>query len=270
MVHTEFQTAGSTRPPMPQRMAGYIWRLIEQYGLSVRSSVVYLRPQAGRNDPGYYLRARPGHRVFFEYRVTRLSQMDGLSVLAAGPAGLIPFAPLMAHPADLAADAWLHQCVQAVHALPMDRSARSDLLSGLSIISGLVYASETISDIISREGIMDIMRESSFGRLLAREWKRKALRKAERKASCKAGSKGSCKGSSGKHPRRAGNPLCHGSDPPSGRPPCGHRRPAPSQAVAPGRDPGGQPGGIPAPRRGRGIGSPSSASKFTDLGGNTA
>ena len=81
----------------------------------------------------------------------------------------------MAHPADVAADAWLHQCVQAVHALPMDPSARSDLLSGLSIISGLIYASETISDIISREGIMDIMRESSFGRLLAREWKKEGL-----------------------------------------------------------------------------------------------
>ena len=175
VVHTEFQTAGSTRPPMPQRMAGYIWRLIEQYGLPVRSSVVYLRPQAGRNDPGYYLRARPGHRVFFEYRVIRLSQMEGQPILEAGPAGLIPFAPLMAHPEDVAADAWLHQCVQAVHELPMDRSARSDLLSGLSIISGLVYASETISDIISREGIMDIMRESSFGRLLAREWKKEGL-----------------------------------------------------------------------------------------------
>ena len=57
----------------------------------------------------------------------------------------------------------------------MDRPARSDLLSGLSIISGLVYASETISDIISREGIMDIMRESSFGRLLVREWKKEGL-----------------------------------------------------------------------------------------------
>ena len=149
---------------------------VNQSGPAGGRGFVYLRPQAGRNDPGYYLQSGTGHRVFFEYRVIRLSQMDGLSVLAAGPAGLIPFAPLMADPADVAADAWLHQCVQAVHALPMDRSARSDLLSGLSIFSGLVYPSETISDIISREGIMDIMRESSFGRLLAREWKKEGLR----------------------------------------------------------------------------------------------
>ena len=108
--------------------------------------------------------------------------MEGQPILEAGPAGLIPFAPLMAHPADVAADAWLHQCVQAVHALPMDRSARSDLLSGLSIISGLVYGSETISDIISKEGIMDIMRESSFGRLLAREWKKEGLEEGREQA----------------------------------------------------------------------------------------
>ena len=180
VVHTEFQTTGSTRPPMPQRMAGYIWRLIEQYGLPVRSSVVYLRPQAGRNDPGYFLRARPGHRVFFEYRVIRMSRMDGRSVLAAGPPGLLAFAPLMAHPADVTGEAWLRQCVQAAQALPMDPSARSDLLSGLSILSGLVYASGTVSDIISREGIMDIMQESSVGRLLIREWKKEALEEGRR------------------------------------------------------------------------------------------
>ena len=113
--------------------------------------------------------------------------MDGLSVLAVGPAGLIPFSPLTAHPADEAANAWLHHCVQAVHALPMGPARPERPASGLSIICGLVYASETISDIISREGIMDIMRESSFGRLLVREWKKEGLKEEGREQGLEQG-----------------------------------------------------------------------------------
>ena len=68
-----FQTTDSSSPPMPRRMAGYIWQAIEQYDLPVYSSVIYLRPNAGRRDPGYYLQDRPGHRILIEYRVVRLS-----------------------------------------------------------------------------------------------------------------------------------------------------------------------------------------------------
>ena len=175
VVHTEFQTADSTRPPMPQRMAGYIWRLIEQYGLPVRSSVVYLRPDAGRNDPGYYLRARPGHRVFFEYRVIRLSQMEGQPILEAGPAGLIPFAPLMKPPQELAAEEWLRRCVRTAREQRLDRPAREDLVGGLSLLSQLAYPSQTVFDIISKEGIMDLIRESPLARLLTREGREEGL-----------------------------------------------------------------------------------------------
>ena len=35
LVHHEFQTTDSTDTPMPRRMAGYIGRLIERYGLPV-------------------------------------------------------------------------------------------------------------------------------------------------------------------------------------------------------------------------------------------
>ena len=33
-------------------LAGYIGRAIEQHGVPVLSSVIYLRPDAGRRDPG--------------------------------------------------------------------------------------------------------------------------------------------------------------------------------------------------------------------------
>ena len=55
LVHFEFQTTDSYDPEMPLRMAGYIIRAIEVYGLPVYSSVIYLRPDAGNNDPGKFV-----------------------------------------------------------------------------------------------------------------------------------------------------------------------------------------------------------------------
>ena len=169
LVHTEFQTTDSTHVPMPRRMAGYIGRAIERHGLPVFSSVLYLRPNAGRKDPGHHLQERPGHRILVEYKVIRLIELDGQHILEEGHPGLIPFAPLMRPPAGLEAAGWLSQCIHAAHALPIDRAAQADLLSGLSILSGLVYGSETITDLISREGIMDILRESSFAQYLTQQ-----------------------------------------------------------------------------------------------------
>ena len=169
VVHTEFQTTDSSSPPMPQRMAGYIWRAIEKYELPVYSSVIYLRPNAGRRDPGYYLQDSPGHRVLIEYKVVRLSQQAGPPVLEAGPAGLLAFAPLMQPAPGQAAEAWLRQCVQAVQALPLAEPARGNLVGGLSVLSGLIYAPETIAAILSQEGIMDLIRESSFAQLLTQQ-----------------------------------------------------------------------------------------------------
>ena len=169
LVHTEFQTTDSS-PPMPQRMTGYIGRAFGEYGLPVYSSVIYLRPEAGRRDPGYCLQDRPGHRFLVEYRVIRLIEQAGKPILESGPVGLIPFAPLMSPPPELAGDAWLRQCLQAGIEQPMERSVRADYLAGMSMLSELVYAPETISEIISKEGIvMDIMRESSLAQLFTRE-----------------------------------------------------------------------------------------------------
>ena len=91
LVHHEFQTTDSD-PPMPLRMAAYIGRGIEQYGLPFYSTVIYLRPDAGRSDPGYYLQERDGFRVLVQYKVIRLIELDGQRILDAGPSGLFPFA----------------------------------------------------------------------------------------------------------------------------------------------------------------------------------
>ncbi len=169
LIHHEFQTTDSTHPSMPRRMAGYIGRAIEHHGLPIYSNVIYLRPNAGQNDPGYYVQELPGYQIAIQYRVIRLIEIEGQRILDAGHSGLIPFTPLMKPPDGMAPEAWLHQCIHTAQMQPMDRPAKADYLAGMSLLSGLVYAPETISEIISKEGIMDILRESSFAQYLKQE-----------------------------------------------------------------------------------------------------
>ena len=102
LVHNEFQTTDSTDPPMPRRMAGYIGRAVERHGLPAYSNFIYLRPDAGLRDPGQYSQSHSVYRVLVQYRVIRLSKLDGQRVLDAGHEGLIPFAPLMKPPEGMA------------------------------------------------------------------------------------------------------------------------------------------------------------------------
>ena len=148
LVHHEFQTTDSS-PPMPQRMAGYIGRAIEQHGVPTYSNVIYLRPDAGRADPGYYLQERHGYRVLVQYQVIRLSVLDGQGTLDAGHSGLLPFAPLMQRPVGVDTEAWLRQCVNRAQEVPMDETRKANYLADLAILSGLVYEYETIMTIIA-------------------------------------------------------------------------------------------------------------------------
>ena len=157
LVHHEFQTTDSTPSAMPLRMAGYMGRMLEQYGLPVYSHVIYLRPNAGRHDRGEYVQDRRGYRVVIQYKVIRLSELAGQAILDGGYTGLLPFAPLMQPPEGLAAAPWLRQCVQRAEALPMAAEIKANFLTDLVILSGLVYDYQTIQRIIPE----DIMYESS-------------------------------------------------------------------------------------------------------------
>ena len=151
LVHHEFQTTDSTDPPMPRRMAGYIGHLIERYGLPIYSSVIYLRPDAGRTDLGYYVQERSDFRVLVQYQVIRLSELDGQRMLDEGHSGLIPFTPLMQPPAGAEAERWLRQCVNRAQEVSMDETLKANYLADLAILSGLVYNLETIRTIIAEE-----------------------------------------------------------------------------------------------------------------------
>ena len=174
LVHNEFQTTDSTNPQMPRRMAGYIGRAIEHHGLPIYSNVIYLRPNAGQRDPGHYVQEHLDYEITIRYRVIRLIEIEGQPILSGGHSGLIPFTPLMKPPEGMAQDAWLHQCIHTARTRSIDRSYRADYLAGMVALSELVYASETISDIIFKEGIMDILRESSLFQSLTQESREEA------------------------------------------------------------------------------------------------
>ena len=166
LLHYEFQTTDSTNPPMPRRMAGYIGRAIEHYDLPIHSTVIYLRPDAGQNDPGHHIQARFGCQIVIQYKVIRLIEVEGQRVLDTDHSGLIPFASLMKPPEEMGSDAWFGACVDRATDLPLDASTRGDFLAGLSILGGLVHDREMIADLISKEGLMDLIRESSFAQYL--------------------------------------------------------------------------------------------------------
>ena len=44
----------------------------------------------------------------------------------------------------------------------IDRSPKANYLAGMAVLSELIYAPETVSEIIIKEGLMDLIRESSL------------------------------------------------------------------------------------------------------------
>ena len=174
LVHNEFQTTDSTNPPMERRMAGYIGHAIRQYGLPIYSNVIYLRPNAGQHDTGYYVQAHLDYEITIRYRVIRLIEIEGQPILSGRHSGLIPFTPLMKPPEGMTPDAWLHQCIHTARTRPIARSYRADYLAGMVALSELVYESEVISGIIFKEGIMDLIRESSLFQSLTQQSREEA------------------------------------------------------------------------------------------------
>ncbi len=184
LVHCEFQTGDSTAVPMDRRMARYIGYLIERYGLPVLAFVIYLRPNAGRRDKGYYNQALPGHEMLVKYKVIRLSELDGQSVIESGHAGVLPFAPLMKPPSDVSSEAWLRACFQATEALALDTATKLDIQAGMGILSGLSHRLATVRRIMSQEGFMDaIMRESSFAQYMVQQGIEQGIEQGEREST---------------------------------------------------------------------------------------
>ena len=98
LVHIEFQVSRESAPEILKRKVGYFGRCFERYGLPILSFTVYLRSNAGGNDPGEYSQNFPGHKVLIEYQVVRLSEFDGQSIFDTDQTSLIAFTQVDAIP----------------------------------------------------------------------------------------------------------------------------------------------------------------------------
>ena len=157
ILHIEAQTEESRDKPMPLRMLAYVSFLVHQYEMNVYSTVFYLRPSAGQNDPGHYTYGDEdigGMR--FTYNVIKVYELEGESYLDSGTVGLLPFTPLMSPPAGTTPEAWVERCIETTKAALVDRRTRGTLLYALSIFGGLIHPPEFFQG-----GILEaLMRES--------------------------------------------------------------------------------------------------------------
>ncbi len=153
LVHIEFQVDDSTSTSMVRRNVGYLGRCYEKYGLPILSHVIYLRPNAGRNDPGSYIQDIPDHRFIVEYKVIRLIELEGSSIFESQNIGLIPFTPLMNPPTDMEKLQWAIQCNERTKSLSLPSDIRSDLLVSQWILSGLIHSHQAIAGFL-QEGIV--------------------------------------------------------------------------------------------------------------------
>ena len=143
IVHIEAQTDDSTHKPMHRRMLAYSSALALEHEKNVYSTVIYFRPPAGRNDPGFYKygnEQRGGG--WFHYKVIRMYELEGKDHLDPEAIGFLPFAALMKHPEDMTAEAWVEKCIDTTLAAKVDSKTRSTLLFALSLYGSLAHPKE--------------------------------------------------------------------------------------------------------------------------------
>ncbi len=173
IFHTEVQTDDS-RKPMWSCLAGYHGYLIQQHEIPVYCNVLYLHPNAGRNDEGFYAYKGMGYEYVLRYKVIRLIEINGQSILEKQMPGLLPFTPLMKPPEGIDANRWLEKCIDAITLASTDQNTKEILFAALGVFGSLVYDSQMIIQRLP-EGIM---RESPFIQycleLYAEEYKQKA------------------------------------------------------------------------------------------------
>ncbi len=176
--HVEVQ-ARNSREPMPFRVAGYHGFLIAEHQKPVYSTVIYLHAKAGRNDPGGYGYERHGKPCYLlTYRVVRLIELDGPSVLELQAPGLMPFTPLMRPPEGMSAERWLKACIDATSSLSVSREHRHDLLAVLGVFGQLGYTEELIMSSITE----DMVNESLLFQRYAKGYAEKAIKPAVEEA----------------------------------------------------------------------------------------
>lgn len=152
ILHIEAQTDDSREKPMPLRVLAYASFLMLQHEMPVYSIVLYFRPPAGRNDPGYFKSEySTAFGIEFKYKVIQLYALAGEPVLAANAIGLLPFVPLMKPPPGTAVQDWIRRCVEAAHAAPVDETTRATLLFAMSVFGSFIHPEVFFTQLITEE-----------------------------------------------------------------------------------------------------------------------
>ncbi len=157
ILHIEVQTTDS-RQPMWARVANYCGHLMLVHQLPVYCVVLYLRPNAGRRDRGTFGYDATDFKYLLQYKVVRLAEVDGASILASGEPGLLPYTPLMKAPVDMAGDAWLRRCAEKAEATLENNPERANLLTAFAVFAELLHSKSTIASLITEV----IMQESTL------------------------------------------------------------------------------------------------------------
>ena len=98
ILHIEAQTDDSRKRPMYLRMLAYSSVLALEHQMNVYSTVLYLRPPAGKNDPGCYKYGNEEQGGEFRYKVVRVYELEGKKFLDPHAIGVLPFTGLMKPP----------------------------------------------------------------------------------------------------------------------------------------------------------------------------
>ena len=176
LVHIEFQVSRETTSEILKRKVGYFGRCFEKYGLPILSFTVYLRSEAGENDPSAYRQDFPRHNVLIEYQVIRLSEFDGQSIFDTDQTSLMAFTPLMHPPEGVSSVEWVERCHQTTRALPLASDLQNNLLIWQWILSGLIVDPTEIRHLL--EGPM---LESSTYRYILQQGIEQGIEQGERK-----------------------------------------------------------------------------------------
>jgi len=148
----EFQTAWAT--DMPERMAGYCWRLHERYREPVYPVVVVLKP-GGVLHRAWRMHAWGSLVAYCRSEVMPLWEVDAATVTAQKLVGLYPLLPLMRRQEQEADPRHvLEQSQQLILDEIPDREQRADAYVALRVLSGITYPLALVSEILKRRELM--------------------------------------------------------------------------------------------------------------------
>ena len=153
LVLLEIQTEWNDRVPL--NLLDYRIRHILSSGLPTISAVLLLKPSQRATD------RYTDEELDFRYRLIRLYEMDAREAVEQWPTCLLPFVPLMKNGVEA-----IREAEQSIYDAPMPSGRKADMLTSMTILSGLV-SDRLPFEILSRR--RDMMIESAGYELIKQE-----------------------------------------------------------------------------------------------------